>query len=255
MEHETCPAEQAQPTDGRGRPSIQTGRPLVDGTPTDGPTLELTPGSTACDRLRQSPRPLVSDPVSRTWATLLERPAAGDTDRPVLVQWVSPTSPEPPAHHHPKTETFRALEGTLTVVREGEAIDLSPGDSLTVEPGQAHTFRNESDAVVAFEAELPSMRTVRGLYTAWGLAHERGSDENGDYAGPGPLQSLVVAADLFDETVLTMVPVPLQRLLWAAVGRAAQVSGVTGIDDAYLDASFWQRHVEQPVWGAEDVAY
>jgi len=186
--------------------------------------------------------------VSETWATLLERPDSGETDRPVLLQWVSPTSPEPPVHSHSATETFRGLEGQTTVVCEGEQIRLGPGESLTVEPGQKHTFRNDTDEVVAFSAELPSMRTVKGLFTAWGLAHERGSDEDGTYPGPGPIRSLVVAADLAPETTIAMVPLPIQRLLWATVGRVARLAGTTGIDDAYLDASFWNRHVEQPEW-------
>jgi glyoxylate utilization-related uncharacterized protein len=179
---------------------------------------------------------------------LLERPDSGEADRPVLVQWVSPDSPEPPVHHHPRTETFRAVEGEVTVVCEGDATRLGPGDSLTVEPGQAHTFRNDTDGVVAFEAELPSLRTVKGLYTAWGLAHERGRDEDGDYPGPGLVESLAVAEDLSDETTMTAVSLPVQRLLWATVGRVARLSGATGIDDAYLDESFWTRHVEQPEW-------
>ncbi|WP_284009382.1 cupin domain-containing protein [Haloarcula pelagica] len=228
----------------------------MDGAPVDGPSLELDPESAASARLRQSSHPLVSDPVSETWATLLERPESGETDRPVLVQWVSSDSPAPPAHYHPKTETFTALDGRLTVVRDGDPVRLDPGESLTVDAGVAHTFRNDTAGPVAFEAELPSMRTVKGLYTAWGLAHERGTDGDGTFAGPGPVQSLLIAADLSTETTMTAVPVSVQRLLWATVGRLARLSGTTGIDEAYLDASFWNRHVEQPAWeDSADVAY
>lgn len=246
MEPETRSRDQRQSTDEKERRTFLTGRPLVDGVPIDGPALELNPESAASDLLRQSPHPLVSDPVNRTWATLLERPDSGETDRPVLVQWVSPESPKPPTHHHPTTETFRTLEGQVTIICEGEPIQLGPGESLTVEPGQDHTFRNDTDETVAFRAELPSMQTVKGLFTAWGLAHERGSDHDGNYPGPGLLESLVVAADLYEETTMTMVPLPVQRLLWATVGRVARLSGATGITDEYLDASFWDRHVEQP---------
>ena len=239
-------------SDGRiddgGERTVRTGRPLAAGTPVDGPALALSPESPASVRLRQSPRPLVSDPASETWATLLERPDQGETDRPVLLQWVSPDSPAPPPHYHPTTETFRALEGTLTVVREGDPVRLAPGDSLTVDPGQVHTFRNDTDETVAFRAALPSMRTVRGLYTAWGLAHERGRDDDGRYPGPGLLPSLAIAAEMYDATVLATVPEPVQRPLWAAVDRATDLAGATSLDDASLDPSFWHRHVEQPVW-------
>lgn len=249
MGSETPSRDREQSTDERERRTLRTGRPLADGSPVDGPTLALDPESDASALLRQSPRPLVSDPASRTWATLLERPDSGESDRPVLVQWVSPESPEPPAHYHPKTETFETLEGQVTVVREGDPVQLGPGESVTVEPGQEHTFRNDTDEVVAFKAELPSIRTVKGLYTAWGLTHERGRDEDGEHPGPRPVQSLAVAADLYDETAMTMALSPVQRLLWATVGRVARLAGATGIDDAYLDASFWNRHVEQPEWG------
>ncbi|MBX0286827.1 cupin domain-containing protein [Halomicroarcula sp. F28] len=237
-----------QRIDDGGERTLRTGRPLVDGTPVDGPALDVHPERPASVLLRQSPHPLVSDPASETWATLLERPEQGETDRPVLLQWVSPASPAPPPHSHPTTETFRTLEGTLTVVCDGDPVRLGPGESLTVEAGQAHTFRNDTDETVAFRAKLPSMRTVTGLYTAWGLAHERGRDDDGSYPGPGLLHSLAIAADLYDETAMAMAPQPAQRLLWAVVGRVASLSGVTGIDEAYLDPSFWTRHVEQPAW-------
>ncbi|MBX0325856.1 cupin domain-containing protein [Halomicroarcula sp. F13] len=173
----------------------------------------------------------------------------GQTDRPVLVQWVSPESPAPSVHYHPTTETFSALEGQLTVVRDGTPTRVSPGDSVTVDPDQAHTFRNDTDETIAFSARLPSLRTVKGLYTVWGLAHERGSDETGTYPGPGPVHSLAVAADLSDETTMG-APLPIPGGCWAIVEWVTRLAGVSGIDETYFDVSFWDRHVEQPEWGA-----
>ena len=162
----------------------------------------------------------------------------------MFLQWVSPAAPAPPPHRHPTTETFRALEGTLTVVCEGDPVRLAPGDSLTVEPGQRHTFRNDTDGVVAFRAEVPSMLMVEGLYTAWGATHERGG--SGEYGGPGALRALLVGADMHDETTMTAAPVGLQRALWATVGRVARLLGRDGVEKRYLEESFWRRHVEQP---------
>jgi Mannose-6-phosphate isomerase len=223
---------------------VTTGRPLgSDGTPTDGPALELDPEGRPAELLRRSPRPLVSGPNAGTWATLLETPDEGDIDRPVLVQWLAPDATAPPGHVHPTTETFEVLAGELTVVRDGTHRVLGPGESVTVQPGVEHTFRNETDAVVAFRAVLPSMLTVASLYTVWGLDHEAGTGSDGR---PGPLSGLVIMADTYDDTTVTVAPVPVQRLLWATVGRLARALGVDGIDESYLDDQFWERHVEQP---------
>lgn len=226
------------------RGTLVTGRPLgPDGDPTDGRALELDPDGRPAELLRASPRALVSGPRSGTWATLLETPAEGETDRPVLVQWLAPDTVEPPPHVHPVTETFEGLAGDLSLVRENSERRLEPGESVTVQPGVAHTFRNDTDDVVAFRAELPSMLTVASLYTVWGRDHD---GDAGDDGQPGPLAGLVLMADTYDDTTVTAAPLPVQRLLWATVGRLARALGVDGVDDSYLEDAFWERRVEQP---------
>jgi hypothetical protein len=229
----------------RQRSVVRTGRPLgPDGDPLDRHALALDPAGPAADLLRESPRPLVSSPAAGIWATLLETPAEGETDRPVLVQWLAPDADQPPAHVHPSSETFAAVAGELTVVVDGDERRLGPGDAVTVPADSEHTFRNDSDEVVAFRAELPSMQTVRGLYTAWGLDHE--GAEDGAFDGPGALHGLVLSADLYPDTEMTAAPLSVQKLLWATAGRVARAVGYGGVDDRYLSASFWQRRVEQP---------
>jgi mannose-6-phosphate isomerase-like protein (cupin superfamily) len=229
-----------------------TGRPRdADGTAINGPALAFDPDSPAGTLFQDSPHPLVSDPDAGLWAALLEHPEDGDTDRPVLLQWLTPNAPEPPAHVHPATETFEAVEGELTVLVEGDPIRLAPGETLTVDPGQEHTFRNPTDDTVAFRAALPSMLTVRGLYTTWGLSHD-GRLDTGDPAGLGPLRGLLLAEDLHPETTMTMAPAPVQRLLWATIGRLARALGHSGVEEHYLDDAFWERHVEQPAASAKD---
>jgi len=230
---------------------LRTGRPLDEhGDPVDdlveGPALELDPDGPATALLRESSRPLASNPGAGTWGVLLETPDEGRTDRPVLLQWLAPDAAEPPAHVHPTTETFAVLDGELTVVRDGEADRLGAGATVTVQPGVEHSFRNDTDAFVAFRAELPSMLTVESLYTVWGMDHEGAFGADSEYGQPGPIQGLVLAADLRGETTMTAAPLPVQRLLWATVGRLARAVGYSGIDDRYLDDAFWERHVEQP---------
>jgi len=234
------------------RSVLRTGRPLDDaGDPTDGRALELAPDGRAATLLGASPRALASSPGQGTWATLLERPDEGDTDRPVLLQWLAADASEPPPHTHPTTETFEAVTGELTVVRDGEAMALAPGESVTVEPGVEHAFRNDTDETVAFRARLPSMRTVRALYSVWGMDHggafgsgPPGSE--GRYGEPGPLSGLLLAESLRGETTMAVAPLPVQRFLWATVGRVARAAGYRGVDDRYLADTFWERRVEQP---------
>ncbi|MHB9285652.1 cupin domain-containing protein [Halobacteriales archaeon Cl-PHB] len=230
----------------------RTGRPKVEpGRYRDGPSLPLDPDGPAAVRLRDASHSLASNPAGKTWATLLERPDEGDADRPRLLQWLAPGSASPPAHLHPTTEQFTGVEGTLTVVRDGEPAAVDPGETVTVAAGVAHTFRNDTDGVVAFEAELPSMQTVASLYTAWGRSHERAGPE-GEFEPPGLLEGLVLSADVAPETTMTMAPMSVQRALWATLGSAARITGYEGIDRSYLADDFWRRHVEQPSLSPRD---
>lgn len=223
-----------------------TGRPLADGKLTGGPALELDPDGPSASVLADSPRPLASHPGGKSWATLLERPAEGATERPVLLQWLAPDAPAPATHVHPTSESFECVEGELTVVIEDEERRLGADERVVVEAGQEHAFRNDTEDVVAFTAELPSMRTVRALYTIWGRDHEGafGSDEG--YGQPGVLQGMVMAEELYDETTVTAAPLLVQRFLWATVTPVARAVGYVGIDESYLADDFWERHVEQP---------
>jgi len=54
-------------------------------------------------------------------------------------------------HYHPEQEeTYRVLEGTLEVFRDGRWRAVSAGESLTVPRGAVHGFRNVSGAPVRF---------------------------------------------------------------------------------------------------------
>jgi len=225
-------------------PTLTTGRPLDEhGEPAGGPVLELDPDGRPAALLRQSSRALVASPSTETWATLLEVPESGATDRPVLLQWLGPEAPEPPVHRHPASETFEAVDGPLTVQIDGQTRSLDPGDSVTVDAGVEHTFRNDTDGTVAFRAELPSMRTVASLYTVWALDHEGKLGADGQ---PGVTRALPLSADVYPDTTMTDVPVSLQRILWATVGNGLRLLGYAGIEERYLDDEFWHRHVEQP---------
>lgn len=53
-----------------------------------------------------------------------------------------------PDHFHKiKMETFFVLLGNLDIVREGTAYSLHPGDMLSVERGESHSFSSKNGAV------------------------------------------------------------------------------------------------------------
>lgn len=60
---------------------------------------------------------------------------------------VPPGDAGPPPHvHGNETEGFYVLEGALTFLVEGEEFPLGAGEYLNVEPGEEHTWRNDSGA-------------------------------------------------------------------------------------------------------------
>lgn len=78
--------------------------------------------------------------------TVLERPsAAGD---PVVMRFrLVDACATPPPHIHPSAvETYEVEEGTLEVMLGREWRSFGAGESVTIEPGTRHTFRNRSGA-------------------------------------------------------------------------------------------------------------
>lgn len=61
---------------------------------------------------------------------------------------VPPGDAGPPPHTHAaESEGFYVRSGALTLVVGGEEFPLTRGDYLDVEPGEEHTWRNDSSAV------------------------------------------------------------------------------------------------------------
>jgi mannose-6-phosphate isomerase-like protein (cupin superfamily) len=279
----------------RGTDPIATGRPLDDaGEPTDGPALLIDPGGVPAELLRRSPHALASSPGMGMWATVLSAPgsragpssagdgaipgpsSAGDGERlpaPAMLVWLAPDATELPPHvHDVGDETFRALDGRLTVVKDGEPRRLDPGETYTVEAGREHSFRNDTGENVAFHVEPPWWRTVETQLTAFGLDHEGafggggggsgsgGGGGSGDvdgagtgaYGEPGLAYGLVTAEYLRDGTTIAGAPRPVQRALWATVGRVARALGYRAVEERFLRDEYWERTVEQPDLSAID---
>jgi quercetin dioxygenase-like cupin family protein len=66
-----------------------------------------------------------------------------------LAEMSVPPGGGPPLHiHRREDESFRVLEGTLTVRVGEDTITASPGDFAFLPRGVAHSFKNNGDAVV-----------------------------------------------------------------------------------------------------------
>jgi quercetin dioxygenase-like cupin family protein len=62
-----------------------------------------------------------------------------------------PVASTPPPHVHPnQQETCTVLDGSLDVMVDHQWRPLSSGESVTIAPGQVHTYRNRSGQNVAF---------------------------------------------------------------------------------------------------------
>ena len=88
-----------------------------------------------------------------------------------------------PLHVHPlQEEHFEVLSGTFGVQIGDERRSLGEGEEATVAPGMPHRWFNEDDQQEArVSVELrPALNTETFFETAYGLARDGKTDENGD---------------------------------------------------------------------------
>ncbi len=71
-------------------------------------------------------------------------PADPERDPSEVVFTAQPDGPAPPPHVHPRQrEIFTLEEGDFELLLDGSSRKLAPGESVTVEPGATHTYRNK----------------------------------------------------------------------------------------------------------------
>jgi len=122
---------------------------------------------------------------------------------------------------HPfQTERFEVLAGTLGVRRGKEKVELRAGETVIVEPGEAHKFWNAGDDVVRFVCTVtPALQFERLIATMYTLAAAGKTNKKGM---PNPVRLAVIANHHFDDVRLPKIPQGLQKLalvLGAPVGR------------------------------------
>jgi len=87
-----------------------------------------------------------------------------------------------PLHYHLSyAETFRVLEGELTVNTDKETMTLKKGDSATISIKTLHSFSNESATPVKaiLEVSPGSEGFEKGLCILYGLAADGKTNKNG----------------------------------------------------------------------------
>ena len=223
-------------------PPVTIGRTLdEDGTPVPGTGFDVEPGSWLAKRVTERSGPISSHPTRPVWAVPQPAPdGGGQVNRSVSV--VGAGYGGPAEHYHDKSpEVFTVESGEITVTCDGIDHVVTAGESITVETGVRHTFRNDTDerALVTTEIHSPG-RLSQVLPTLGGLAHDD------DRSTEDPLQQVAIAQRLDGNTTFTRQERPGVGLAVDALGPLARAAGYRGAYGKYLQPAFWREHVEQP---------
>lgn len=100
---------------------------------------------------------------------------------------VAPGGGTPPHIHHREDESFRVLEGTLTIHVGGNTIIASQGDFAFLPRGIAHSFRNSGDG----HAKALVLTTPSGLESFFAEVFDPATDL---FATPPPSEALIARA-------------------------------------------------------------
>jgi len=214
-----------------------TGRTLDErGEPMPGTGFDVEEGSWLEDRLGDRVGPITSHPTRPVWGI-----PQTDGEDPIRTASVfGPGYDGPPAHYHARSlERFHVEAGSLVVTLDGAERRVSAGDTVTVDTGVVHTFRNETGerALVVTEIHSPG-RLREVLPTLGGLAHDRSRDLS------DPLQWALIADVLEGNT--TFVRGDGAGSAVDLLAPLARLTGYQGAYATYTQPAFWRNHVEQP---------
>jgi quercetin dioxygenase-like cupin family protein len=158
--------------------------------------------------------------------TMLEGEQESGGVRQLYAVRVPPRRPSPPMHYHVAfTEKFTAMEGALDFYlgRERRRMTLAPGQSVTAELGQPHTFGNDRDEWTTFTVETrPPGGVVAAFQMAYAVANAGGAAKDGLPRDPIVRLVFIRASQGF----LPGVPLFLQRALFAVAAWVARMSGM-----------------------------
>lgn len=135
-----------------------------------------------------------------------------------------PGGKPPPAHYHPEQEEhFEVLDGTLTVMLDGEERDLGVGETLDIPRRTSHQVWNRSDVdTKAIWQTRPALRTEDWFRSIDRLFREGRVGKNGM---PGPLAFGVYLTEYRDVFRLSSPPDVVARPLLAVLGLIGRARG------------------------------
>jgi len=122
-----------------------------------------------------------------------------------------------PKHCHPRQEEeYEVLEGTFDVFVDGRWRALREGESLTIAPGEAHSFRGASESARVRNVHRPALDFLEYFQRLHALA------EAGEIEKLKSPKTLIYISMLWQQHSQTLVAVgPLRVAMWvfARVGR------------------------------------
>lgn len=164
------------------------------------------------------------NPVTRERATVVELPWENPDGRLVVQLTALVGARVVGEHRHPAlVERFTALEGELTVKRDGRTSVLREGETAVIETGVWHDWWNASDRDARVRVEIaPGERFALMIETLFGLARLGHTGADGM---PDPLQLALFAREFGDVFVLRRPPPAVQRALFGALAPIARRRG------------------------------
>jgi quercetin dioxygenase-like cupin family protein len=133
------------------------------------------------------------------------------------------------SHVHPyQTEEFEVLSGSVEFRRNGEKVVAHKRDSVTIEPGTIHRFKNVGAYEARFTTKVsPALEFESFLETMFALAADGKTNKKGM---PNPVRMAVIANEHFDDVRAPRVPAAIQK---AALSAGAAVGRLVGYTPQY----------------------
>lgn len=152
--------------------------------------------------------------------TIVEATASSGGERIEFEATLPPNTNGPPPHSHPRQhESWRVIDGELTITVNGREQTLTRGQEQTVPPGTAHTFANRTTTPVRFrDIHTPALDFQQYMETLDRLT------QAGELAGGAKVSSLIYGAMVLRRYRSTQVSASLARRaaesVLALLGRA-----------------------------------